>query len=222
MNGTRTSRDRGSKRVYRCRRRHAGGICPAPAYVLADGIERVVHGAYADLLEAVLEHHRPGGITLAGKPAPSLDALEGALATAEAALPRASSPRWRGGRGRTGRGRSQDAARRAMPQHWSWADARAELGEDAVTVSIEEALAMWERASTTTQRELIAKWLPTITLSVIPATRNAPRSTWVHIWPQTLEQPVTPQRGKRRDDDAPPKLCPIEDAEGTFVYPVPA
>jgi DNA invertase Pin-like site-specific DNA recombinase len=222
MNGTRTSRDRGSKRVYRCRRRHAGGICPAPAYVLADSVERVVHGVYADLLQAVLEHHRPGGVTLAGKPAPSLDALEGALATAEVRVAESLKPEMASAAGedwptvvRNARA-ARDAAALALGH------ARAELGEDAVTVSIEEALAMWERASTTTQRELIAKWLPTITLSVIPATRNAPRSTWVHIWPQTLEQPVTPQRGKRRDDDAPPKLCPIEDAEGTFVYPVPA
>jgi hypothetical protein len=190
--------------------------------VLADSVERVVHGVYADLLQAVLEHHRPGGVTLAGKPAPSLDALEGALATAEVRVAESLKPEMASAAGedwptvvRNARA-ARDAAALALGH------ARAELGEDAVTVSIEEALAMWERASTTTQRELIAKWLPTITLSVIPATRNAPRSTWVHIWPQTLEQPVTPQRGKRRDDDAPPKLCPIEDAEGTFVYPVPA
>ena len=48
MQGTRTSR---RKRIYRCTRRHAGGLCPSPATVDADEVERVAESVFWQVVE---------------------------------------------------------------------------------------------------------------------------------------------------------------------------
>ena len=212
MNGTRTSRDRGSKRVYRCRRRHAGGICPAPAYVLADDIEAVVHGAFAEWLETLLEHRRPEGITLPGKPAPALDALGEALALAERRLEEALSPGMYAAAGEGWTRLVQECREARDAAALELGRARAELSEDEITLSVRQAISLAVLADHGgAKRELIARWLP-----VIVVRRGLPH---VSIFPATSKQlPDVPQRGKRRPDDGAPELCPITDAPDTLVY----
>jgi site-specific DNA recombinase len=80
MQGTLTSR---GKRIYRCPRRHAGGICPAPARIAADVVERRV-------LDEI------DGMTVPKKSAlrtsEPLGALESAFRSAERLLEQALTP----------------------------------------------------------------------------------------------------------------------------------
>lgn len=52
MQGTRHSR---GKRIYRCQRRHAGGLCPAPARIHADDIEEEVVARFLATADLVYE-----------------------------------------------------------------------------------------------------------------------------------------------------------------------
>jgi site-specific DNA recombinase len=74
MQGTRTSR---GKRIYRCQRRHAGGLCPEPARVNADDVEAEVVARF--LATADLIYERRGQ-------SPDLAPLEGELESAERRL----------------------------------------------------------------------------------------------------------------------------------------
>ncbi len=79
MQGTTTSR---GKRIYRCIRRHAGGICPAPARIDAD----VVDGIVLDEVRGKIQVRRPPVVVAA-----TAD-LEDAYARAERLLAQALTP----------------------------------------------------------------------------------------------------------------------------------
>ena len=82
MQGTTTSR---GKRIYRCNRRHAGGVCPDPARIDADTIEAAAVEAFWTLtadLEAV-------GVPDAGG---ELEALEAVLEGADQRLAQVEDP----------------------------------------------------------------------------------------------------------------------------------
>jgi ribosomal protein L34E len=75
-----TSTSRG-KRMYRCSRRHAGGMCPNPARIDADAAERAFFEVTAELAAAGTSD-----------PAPELAALEQELARAEERYARVKAP----------------------------------------------------------------------------------------------------------------------------------
>lgn len=75
MNGTTSSR---GVRIYRCQRRHAGGLCPEPARVRADDVE-------AQVTAEVFRRARLT-VTLPDADGPDIKALEEALATADRRL----------------------------------------------------------------------------------------------------------------------------------------
>jgi DNA invertase Pin-like site-specific DNA recombinase len=116
MQGTFTSR---GKRIYRCPRRHAGGICPAPARVDADLIERRV----LDEIDGMSVPKVP----TRGSSAP-LNTLETAFQSAERLLEQALTPEAQEALGDVwaatvkGRREARDDAARALGEARATAD----------------------------------------------------------------------------------------------------
>jgi DNA invertase Pin-like site-specific DNA recombinase len=189
MEPTRTSADRGARRVYRCKRRHAGGLCTEAAYTRAEPVEQVVGDTYRAILEAALQMRHPDGtLTVAAKPAPALDALTDALALAESRLAAVQAPEMFDAAGAGWAGmvkmatEARDAAALALGQ------ARAEQGSAATAYSIEQAVALWDHADPTTRRSLIARELPIVALD---------RDGRVWMFPASQPLPEVPRRGTR-------------------------
>jgi site-specific DNA recombinase len=207
MEPTRTSADRGSKRIYRCKRRHAGGMCPKPAYVTAQRVEDAVSDTYREVLRLALERKfgPDGAVALSGQPAPELAALEDALQVAERRLAQAMAPEVADAAGDAwaamirARRDDRDAAALALGH------ARIEHGTPDVLVTIPEALADWDRADAATRRLLIAPRFPVIAFK---------RGVGVLIFPAGAPLPEVPTRGRRAET---PTLRPIEANSRTIV-----
>lgn len=162
LQGTTTSR---RQRIYRCTRRHAGGICPAPARIDAQRVESAVVGAFwrvtADLeAQGSAAHH-----------AVDLSGLEGALDRADRALKQWMSAEVQEAIGDMGeyaaglreRRATRDGAAEALGR------ARAVAASPAVDVpSVETLRSAWERMTTRDRRELLGLRIDTIALGRDP------------------------------------------------------
>jgi len=145
--GTTTSR---GKRIYRCTRRHSGGVCPQPATIDADTIERAAVDAFWSLT-ADLEAR--GTADTVG----DLAGLEAALERAGAALSQWMSPDVQEAIGdiaeyATGlrdRRQARDRAAAALGQ------ARAASSRVADFPSVETLRGAWDRMATRQRRELL-------------------------------------------------------------------
>lgn len=160
LQGTTTSR---GKRIYRCTRRHAGGLCPAPATIAAEKVEQAVIGAFWSLtadLEA--EGGREAHADLSGLE----DALERAQERVEQLLPAAMQDQLGDRYGEVFSERQEDVRRAAE----ALGHARAEqaASESAEAVSVERLSNAWERMSTRDRRELLGLRFDCIALSRDP------------------------------------------------------
>jgi site-specific DNA recombinase len=187
LQGTVTSR---GKRVYRCKRRHASGVCEAPAYVPAPHLDEVIVGAFwthTQDLEA------EGSTDVAGK----LARLEGELERAEQALRDFLSPAMQEAIGDTAEYAAAARERREARDR-----AAAELGqaraETPHTIPSETLREAWERMTTPERRELLGLRFDCVAVrrdrsSIIYHRGTAPASL--------------PRRGFRRE----PQLVPFPD-----------
>jgi DNA invertase Pin-like site-specific DNA recombinase len=147
MQGTTTSR---GKRIYRCTRRHSGGICPAPATIDAGRAEQVVVDAFWALTTDLQAHGAPA-------PQDDLSELETALQRAETALRQYMTPEvqeaigdpalWASGL-RERREQRDDAAGKLGS-----ARSRSSMGDE--TPDVETLRGAWERMTTRDRRELL-------------------------------------------------------------------
>lgn len=156
MQATATSRGR---RIYRCVRRHAGGICGAPARFAADAVEDAAERAFwavADDLRATGE---------VAEPTHDLAKLAVALERAERRLAQAMAPEVQDAAGDSWsamireRRQERDAAAGALGQ------ARADQGSATAIPGVETLRETWAQLSVGERRELMAACLDLLALS---------------------------------------------------------
>lgn len=162
MQGTTTSRH---KRIYRCTRRHAGGICPAPARLDAHTVEEAVVAAFWSVTADLEGDQAPADSEDVSK-------LEDALARVEVALKQWMSADVQAavgdmaeyGQGLRERRRARDEAAEELGR------ARAVVAKPASEFPAVETLRhAWERMTTRDRRELIGIRIDTVALSRDPA-----------------------------------------------------
>ena len=207
MEGTRTSADRGRRRIYRCKRRHAGGICPESSSVRAERVEQAVADTYREVLRLALERKfgPDGAVTLSGQPAPGLEVFEDALHLAERRLAAVQAPAMFDAAGDGWPAMVQVATEARDEAALALGRARAEHGTPDVLVTIPEGLAGWDRADASTRRTLIAPRFPVVAFK---------RGVGVLIFPAGAPLPEVPTRGRRAET---PVLRPIEPNSRTII-----
>jgi len=189
LQGTTTSRGR---RIYRCTRRHAGGVCPDPASIPADTAETAAVAAFWDLTEDMEAHGTPD---TRGR----LRAHEKTLERAERALRDWTSPDVQEAIGDLAEYAAGLRERRATRDR-----AAEDLGRDRATAGVPAALPaetlrrVWERLSTRERRELLALRIDCLGLG---------RDRSIVVYPAGSAPLSLPRRGWRRD----PRLCPLPD-----------
>lgn len=146
MQGTTTSR---GKRIYRCTRTHAGGVCPEPARLDADTVEPVAVGAFWTLTADIeAEGARDAGGELVG--------LEEVLDRAERRLAQLEDPQAQDALGEryltVFRQRREERDRAAQ----ELGRARAGADTTAALPSMETLRGAWERMSVQDRRELLS------------------------------------------------------------------
>lgn len=147
MQGTTTSRGR---RIYRCQRTHAGGVCPAPARVDADVLEEL---AVADFWKLTAEIEARGKRDDGGKVAK----LEATLERSEKRLSRLLSPAVQDEVGDTAEwARALGEARRARDEAASaLGQARARADRSVEVLDTKTLRKAWADMSTVEHRELL-------------------------------------------------------------------
>ncbi len=192
LQGTKTSH---GHRIYRCTRRHAAGLCPAPARLRAEPVEAAAVDAFWSLT-ADLEAQ--------GSPSTREDHgdLEAALARAETALRQYMAPDvqeaigdpalWAAGLRE--RRETRDTAARNLGR------ARASAGPVADAPSVKTLRAAWESMSVQDRRELLALRFDAIALRRDPA--------GLVVYPVGTAPGDLPRRGYRKS----PALRPFPDA----------
>lgn len=190
LQGTRTSR---GKRIYRCKRTHAGGICPAPARVSADEVER----AAVDIFWQLTEDLEAIGSTA---PNPDLDQLREAVERAERQLAQWASPDVQEAVGDHAvyldglRERKEKLAR----VHDALSQAQTAKVASAQLPDIETLRRSWTRMSTERRRELIRLRIDCFVLD---------RARQLVVYPFGRAPADLPRRGYRRA----PTLAPFPD-----------
>jgi hypothetical protein len=193
---TRTSASRGSRRRYRCKRRHAGGLCQEPVSTQAEPVEALVIDFYENYWRELFEA-RTSPVILLGEPAPDLDGLTEALAVAERRLEQALAPEvqdaaaegWAAMVRR--RREARDDAATALGR------ARAESGTPDIAATYAGWLHGFRATDPATRRALIARDFPVIALR---------RDGEPIGFPSHVKQPDVPKRGLR---GSAPTLHPI-------------
>ncbi len=191
VQGTTTSR---GYRIYRCTRRHAAGVCPAPARVGAEQVERAAVEAFwrvtADL-EAEGAASQPE----------DLSALEDALASAERRL-----AQWLGPEVQEAIGDVAEYAAGLRTRREARDTAAADLGaarSEAQTTTdlppVETLRGAWERMSTVDRRELMGLRLDCIALRRDPV--------GIVVYPAGTAPADLPRRGFKTA----PVLAPFPD-----------
>ena len=188
-----TTSSRG-KRIYRCTRTHAGGVCPAPARIMSDDIEHAVVEAFWSLARKAEAVGRP----LAGH---RVEALREALERADARVRQLETPEAQDALGeryftvfRERRAERDDRAREV-------GDAEAADRADATLPDVETLEAEWTRATTAAQRELMAIHIDCISLS---------RDRMIVVYPRGAGPSDLPRRGFKSS----PVLAPFPDTPG--------
>ncbi len=162
LQGTTTSR---GKRIYRCTRRHAGGVCPAPARVDAEAVEEAAIRTFWKVTRdleaaATVDQHD------------DLSDLEAALARADRALRQWMAPEVQeaiGDLGEYAEGlRSRREARDRAAEGLGHARAAVSPAGPGVP-PVATLRAAWERMGVRDRRELIGLRIDTIALSRDPA-----------------------------------------------------
>jgi len=187
LQGTTTGR---GKPVYRCTRRHASGVCPAPAYIPAEDLEHAaVHAFWAHTadLEADGAHDTCG----------ELAKLERALDDAQRAYRDFLTPEMQQAVGDTTEYAAAAQARREARDRAATAlgHARARVPD---TASAETLRSAWERMTTADRRELLG-----LRFDCIAVRRD--RSATVYL--RGTAPPSLPRRGFRRE----PAVVPFPD-----------
>jgi hypothetical protein len=190
MQGTTTGR---GKRIYRCTRTHAGGVCPEPVRVDALALEEAALGSFWALVDDL---EAQGTTDDRG----TLAALHQALDRAEQRLAEYLSPAvqdevgdtmlWATGLGE--RRRARDDAAKALGA------AKAEADERDALPSARSLRADWDSKPTRDRRELLGAWFDLIAVG---------RDGSVVVFPRGTGPADLPTRGYRRD----PQLYPITD-----------
>jgi site-specific DNA recombinase len=145
LQGTTTGR---GKRIYRCTRRHAAGICPEPVRVDADTLEDAAVAAFWALTEDL---EAEGAEDVSGV----LGGIEAALERAERLLAQLEGPAAQEALGERylavfgQRREERDLAAEALGH------ARAEAGTAAALPSVETLRGAWERMTVQDRRELL-------------------------------------------------------------------
>lgn len=191
MQGTTTSR---GKRIYRCTRTHAGGVCPAPARVDADTLERAALDAFWKIT-ADLEVR--GSVERV-----DLSDLERDLERASAALRQYMAPEvqeaigdaalWADGLRE--RREARDAAAERLGR------ARAAASSDSSAPDVQTLRGVWERMTTPQRRELLGLRFDALALARDPYTLTA--------YPAGTAPADLPRRGFKSS----PTLKPFPDA----------
>jgi DNA invertase Pin-like site-specific DNA recombinase len=196
LEATRESAKHGARRVYRCKRRHAGGVCPAPARSPREPIEALVIAFYENYWWKLFEA-RTSPVILPGEPAPDVDGLTEALAIAERRLEQALAPEVQDAAGEGWaamvheRRKARDNAALALGR------ARAESGTPDRVGTYAGWLRGFRTTDPATRRELIARDFPVIALR---------RDGELIGFPSHVTQPDVPKRGLR---GSVPTLHPI-------------
>ena len=189
MQGTTTSR---GKRIYRCNRRHAGGVCPDPARIDADTIETAAVEAFWKLTADI---EATGVADTTGE----LDALEQTAELTEQRLAQLSSPEAQDALG----DRYLDTFRQRREEHAAALDAlghaRAAASRDGIPSS-DTLRAAWERMGVQDRRELLGLRFHALALS---------RSRSLVVYPAGSDVEL-PTRGFKRA----PALAPFPGVPG--------
>lgn len=189
MQGTTTSR---GKRIYRCTRRHASGICPAPARLDAQVADDLATEAYWALV---------GDLEAQGTPEVSgsdVGALEAQLERAEARLAQAQTPDAQDALGESWltvvreRREARDTAAGDL--------GRARASAPAPTVRVVSLRGTWQEASTAERRDLLGS-----SLDALVARKG---SADLEAYPTGTAPSDLPRRGYRRK----PVMRPIPKA----------
>jgi site-specific DNA recombinase len=147
MQGSISSR---GKRIYRCRLRHAGGICPAPARVEAAVVEEAVMAALFDRANLVYEQRVAQG--------PDVVPLEEALAAAERRLAQVMT----------------DEARDALAELWA-ADVKARrLARDGAAEALGKARATTTPGDAEGRLELVRHWQDEVGMAALAERGTGP------------------------------------------------
>lgn len=194
LQGTKTGR---GQRIYRCTRRHAGGICPTPARVDAGKVEDAVVSAFWKLT-ADLEAHGARDDHAA-----DLSGLAQALDRAENALAQWMTPEVQEAIGDLGQYTTGLRERRATRD-----EAAAQLGKARAVEArpgeklppVETLRGAWERMSTRDRRELLGLRFDCIALRRDPVA--------IVVYPAGSGPDDLPRRGFK----AAPVLEPFRDA----------
>jgi DNA invertase Pin-like site-specific DNA recombinase len=190
LQGTTTSR---GKRIYRCTRRHAGGVCPAPARIGADRVESAAIAAFWTIT---------ADLEVRGTTAPPDDvaALQAALDRAQDRLTQVESPELQDALGERWpavvreRRADRDEAAAALGR------ARSAGTADTAPVGVETLRGAWERMSARDRRELLALRVDCIALRRDPVE--------MVVYPAGAGPADLPRRGFK----AAPVLSPFPDA----------
>lgn len=162
MQGTKTSR---GKRIYRCTRRHAGGLCPSPARIDADVVESKAIEAFWRITADI--EARGSVIDDADE---RLAALEGAFQKAERALRDYMAPEVQDAIGDAGLWAEGLRQRREQRDRLAGELGAARVDSPASEIPSTETLrAAWERMTTRDRRELLSLRFDALALSRDPA-----------------------------------------------------
>lgn len=190
LQGTTTSR---RKRIYRCTRRHASGICPDPATVDADPVEKAAVEMFWRVTRDLHAQQRPGD--------------DGSISRLEADLVRAqeSLDQWMSAKVQQAVGDLPEYAVQLSERRTARDEAAAELGRarahasrTRLTESAETLRSAWERMVTADRRELLGLRFDALALR---------RDRTVVVYTAGSAPPGLPRQGFRRD----PQLVPFPD-----------
>lgn len=186
LQGTTTSR---GKRIYRCTRTHAAGVCPTPVRINADLLEE----AAVEALWAVTADIEARGTADSGS---DLAGLQAALERAEARLTQAESSEMQDAFGdrwpavvRERRGARDDVAAELARVRASTVD--------TTEVQVDTLRAVWERMTTRDRRDLLGLRFDAL------AVRRDPRA--LIVYPAGTGPTDLPRRGFKRE----PRLDPF-------------
>lgn len=201
MQGTTTSRGR---RMYRCVRRHAGGVCPNPARAYAGPVEEAAERAFWALTE-----------DLRAEPIASesvdLSRFAQELERAEQRLAQAMTPEVQDAAGDSWAAMIRERRAERDVAATALADARGHVGEGARALPGPETLrAVWDRATPADRRELLAARFDAFALC-----RDAEGLTVV-AFPAGAGLVGLSRRGFRRT----PSLRPIDIPDDARVVPL--
>jgi hypothetical protein len=189
LQGTTTSR---GKTIYRCTRRHAGGLCPAPAWFDADTLEQAAEAAFWQLTSDLEAEGQP-----ADDPA-ELHELEAALERAERNLAQWTSPEVQDAIGDMAEYATGLRERRQQREQAAEELGRLRVAPSPTPLSTETLRGAWERMTLAERRELIGLRFDCLALS---------RERSLVAYPSGTAPDGLPRRGYSRDA----RLAPFPD-----------